>query len=369
MNIDPGIITLAQTTFLQHLNDAINKIIPYAFNLLYIFTAIELTLLGLFWALQSTPAWGRVFFKVLKIGLIFFILQNYFWLLDTIVQSFGKLAGIIVHKSDLSSFVFNPTKIWQYGYDAGIYLLKAAASGSAFGLILIQTTLGIGILLVFGLFGIQLTVQIVAFYITAITTLILLPLGIFSPSRKIFDRGLQSILQAGVRLMVIVLITGIAVIIWDQMPIDDLTNPNLSININNFLGLFFGALLFLALAIYLPRTISATVGEISSGWHEETKSVASTTTVAVQNAATNLGNLQAAIAIETNLPSLSGTAPQPSSATPAAISITAPPASLLGSTLLTPNTAKNDRSISEATLNKLTQTLTKTLNSDFAKNT
>ena len=102
MTIDPGIITLTQTTFIQHLNVAFNRIIPYAFNLLYIFATLELTLVGIMWALQQTPAWGKIFFKIIKIGLIFFILQNYLWLLDTIVQSFGKLAGIAVQKATLS---------------------------------------------------------------------------------------------------------------------------------------------------------------------------------------------------------------------------------------------------------------------------
>lgn len=358
MSIDPGIITLAQTTFLQHLNTACSRIIPYAFNLLYIFAAIELTLLGLIWAFQQTPAWGKIFFKVIKIGLIFFILQNYIWLLDTIVQSFGKLAGIVVQQSTLSTFIFNPAKIWQYGYDAGIYLLKAAATGNAFGLILIQITLGIGILLAFGLFGIQLAVQIIGYYVTAFTALILLPLGVFEPSRKIFDRAIQAILQAGVRLMVMILITGIAIIIWDKIPLSDFTSPDT--NISAPLGLFFSALLFLSLAIYLPRVVAHTVGGFSTLWSETTTS-ATTTTIAAPSATTaGLSNIQLATTVETNLASSFGSANQASAVTPVtSVSISTPPSGLFSSNLMEQRT--NNKSISDATLNKLTQALTKTL--------
>lgn len=359
MSIDPGIITLAQTTFLQHLNVAINKIVPYAFNLLYIFTAIELTILGLIWALQQTPAWGKVFFKVIKIGLIFFILQNYVWLLDTIVQSFGKLAGIVVHKSTLSEFIFNPAKIWQYGYDVGIFLLKAATASSGFGLILIQTILGMGILLTFGLFGIQLTIQIIAFYVTAVIALILLPLGVFEPSRKIFDKALQSILQAGVRLMVIILIVGIATIIWEQIPLADLTSPDA--NLNAPLGLFFSALLFSGLAMYLPRMIAATVGGFSALWRDQTQTAESSIIVTTPVASANLGTMQAATTIETNAASSLGMASQANNVTPVtSVSITTPPSGLFTSNLMEPRTT-NNKSISDATLNKLAQTLTETL--------
>lgn len=357
MSIDPGIITLAQTTFLQHLNTACSRIIPYAFNLLYIFAAIELTLLGLIWAFQQTPAWGKIFFKVIKIGLIFFILQNYVWLLDTIVQSFGKLAGIVVQKSTLSSFIFNPATIWQYGYDAGIYLLKTAATGNAFGLILIQITLGIGILLAFGLFGIQLAVQIIGYYVTAFTALILLPLGVFEPSRKIFDRAIQAILQAGVRLMVMILITGIAIIVWDKIPLRDFTSPDT--NISAPLGLFFSALLFLSLAFYLPRVVATTVGGFSTLWRETTTGETATVTAPAATPA-NLNNLQVATTVETNLASSLGSTNQASAVTPVtSVSISTPPSGLFSGNLMEQRT--NNKSISDATLNKLTQALTKTL--------
>jgi len=356
ITIDPGVITLAQTTFLQHLSAAITKVIPYAFRLLYIFTVFEVVIFGLIWALQQTPLWGKAFFKIIKIGLIFFILQNYVWLLDTIVQSFGKLAGLVVQQETLSQIVFNPAKIWQYGYDAGIYLLKAATVTTGFGLILIQTVLGIGILLSFGLFGIQLTAQIVIFYVTAIMALIFLPLGIFTPSRKIFDKALQAILQAGVRLMVIFLIVGIAIIVWEQAIPGDFAKANLNV----FLGLFFSSLLFLCLAIYVPRAVTSVVGEFSSFFGEEGETPAPEINVTVPSA--NLGAIQVATEVNANVSSLSSGASQPAeiNLTPS-ISIAAPSSGMFSGNLSSPAAKADKRSISDATLNKLAKNLARTL--------
>ena len=117
----------------------------------------------------------HLFFKIIKIGMIFFIIQNYSWLLGTILESFAQLAGVVINEVSISEYVFNPAKIWQYGYDAGVNLLKLATENDGFGSAMILTTLGMGILLVFGLLGIQMVVQIIGFYVVSFGALILLP--------------------------------------------------------------------------------------------------------------------------------------------------------------------------------------------------
>ena len=259
--IDPGAITLIQSTFLEKLHVAFASVAKYALNLLYLFAVLELVVFGLIWALQRDVGWDKFFFKIIKIGLIFFIIQNYSWLLGAIMHSFAKLAGVVT--SGAVKYIFNPAKIWEYGYDSGIHLLQLAVTNNNFGTVLVLISLGLGILLFFGLLGIQMVIQMVGFYLVSFGALILLPFGAFTLSRNMLDKAVQAVLQAGIRLMVLIIIIGIAVVVWDGFQLVDMTTTT-EFNINQSLGLFFTALLFLCLAYYLPKVLSQAVGSFGS---------------------------------------------------------------------------------------------------------
>ncbi len=258
-NLDSGAITKIQSTFLGNLNIAFSTVAKYALNLLYLFAVLEVVIFGLIWALQRDVGWEKLFFKIIKIGLIFFIIQNYTWLLDTIMQSFAQLAGVVINNTAVAKYIFNPAKIWAYGYDSGINLLQLATTTNSFGLAMVQISLGMGILLVFGLLGIQMVLQIVGFYMVSLGALIFLPFGAFILGRGMFDKAVQAVFQAGIRLMVLIIIIGVAVVVWDGFQLMDLAQTT-KFNINQPLGLFFTALLFLCLALYLPKVLSQVVG-------------------------------------------------------------------------------------------------------------
>lgn len=299
--IDPGTITLVQTTFLQHLNATFSVTATYALRMLYLFATLEIVIFGLVWALQRDVNWGKLLFKVLKISIIFFIIQNFPWLLNSIISSFAALSGIVISGGKaVAQYIFNPAIIWQYGYDAGLHLLQAATLSTNFGMVLIQVFLGGGILLVFGLLGIQVVLQVIAFYLVAFAGLILLPFGTFSPSSKMFDKTVQSVLQAGVRVMVLIIIIGIGVTVWDTFNLTEAAGGH--IKISQPLGLFFTALLFLYLAIQAPKIVAASVGEISSNiFHEGVAPVVEVTKESsVASASTGqMVDFQAATAIST----------------------------------------------------------------------
>ncbi|MBU0744284.1 MAG: type IV secretion system protein [Gammaproteobacteria bacterium] len=300
MNIDPGAITLIQATFLEHINVAFATMAGYAFKLLYLFASIELVILGLAWALQRDLGWDKLFFKIIKIGIIFFIIQNYPWLLSTILESFAQMAGIVVNDASIAQYVFNPAKIWQYGYNVGVHLLQLAANSNIFGLAMIQLSLGMGILLVFGLLGIQMVVQIVGFYVVSFGALILLPFGALSAGRNMLDKAVQSVLQAGLRLMVLIIIIGMAVLVWNSFDLTELSSTT-NFNINQPLGLFFSALLFLSLAFYLPKVLSQIVGELSDNLLNSGGSAVSVTResapASISSSSSGMPNIQAATTI------------------------------------------------------------------------
>lgn len=263
MLIDPATLNLVQNTFLQHLSDSFDVVSKYALDLLYIFATLEIVIFGLLWALQQNVAWEKLIFKIIKIGLIFFIIQSYPLIFGAIVKSFITIGGNIVDNKHFGDLLINPAKIWKYGYDVSIGLLKLAANGSAIGLVLIHIILGMGILLVFGLFGIQIVLQMVGLYLVAIISLILLPFGAFNLSSNMLEKSLQSIFKAGTRVMTLIIITGIAMLVFTNFSEISLAMDNPQYNINQPLGLFFTALLFLYLAIKLPNIAAETVGAIT----------------------------------------------------------------------------------------------------------
>jgi P-type conjugative transfer protein TrbL len=263
MPIDPGAVTLVQTAFLQHINSAFLIVTGYGLRLLYLLVTLEVVVFGLMWALRQDLGWGELVIKVLQIGLIFFLLQNSTWIFSVIIKSFAEIGGVVANVKDLAKIIFNPAQIWHYGYDFSLSLLRAAALGSSIGLVLIEVFLGLGILLTFGLLGIQIVIQVVGFYLVALMALIFLPFGAFSPTGDLFGKALQNVFKAGIRVMVLIVVIGISILVFENFgAIDFGEGSELSYNINQPLALFFTALLFLCLAWRLPILVADSFGKI-----------------------------------------------------------------------------------------------------------
>ncbi|HCU05803.1 MAG: hypothetical protein A2X77_03595 [Gammaproteobacteria bacterium GWE2_42_36] len=259
--IDPGVFTLVETTFLQRITDAFSTISLYASHLLYFFTIFELVVFGLLWAFSANSNWGSAVFKILKIGLILFILQNFSYLTGEVIQSFAQMGGSIARNNNVTNLLFNPSLIWQYGYNVGVALLQSASmASSGIGFPLVQLVIGLGILFVFGLLGIQIVLQIVGFYLVSLVALIFIPFGIFYPGHRLLTRAVQSVFKAGARVMVIIVVMSLMITILTSFNLDKIETLQ---NINQSLGVFFAGLLFLFFAIKLPTLVSDVVGEFS----------------------------------------------------------------------------------------------------------
>jgi type IV secretion system protein TrbL len=273
--IDVGAFTLVQTTFLQHIDDAFSVISIYATHLLYFFAIFEIVIFGLLWAFSANSDWSGAFLKILKIGLILFIIQDFGYLTSMLISSFAQIGGDIANTKLASNFLFNPSLIWQYGYDVGLMLLKSASLSSAgIGFPLVQLFLGIGILLVFGLMGIQIVLQIVGFYLVTLTALVFIPFGVFNPASALFSKAVQAVLKAGVRVMALVIVIGLTITVLSSFELEKIQSLQ---QINQPLGIFFIGLLFLFFAFKLPTLLADVVGEFMV--HERAQS-----TVVMQSA-------------------------------------------------------------------------------------
>ncbi len=274
INFDVTYINAIENVFLHNLTVGFAILTTYARHLLYYFIVFEIIFAGFSWALYQSQLAERLFFQLLKVGLILFIVSNYAYLLDGFLKSF-LMIGDQINQQDLQNFLLNPGYLWQYGYDFALDILKIAASADGFALPIIMIALGFGILLVIGIFGIQIFLQVVAFYLVAVVSLLMIPLSVFSPLRDFFSQSIKGLLQAGIRLFVQMLIVSVAVMTWSNLMGEHFTSD---MNINAPLGIFFSGLLFVFASAYLPKVVAKLVGNIH--W-QDTPMVINTTLTSV----------------------------------------------------------------------------------------
>lgn len=309
MLIDVTHINSAESFLLGQLTESFSFFAVYAKRLLYYFVAFEIVLSGLGWALYQSQFAERLFFQLIKIGLIFFFIENYTFLLNSLLGSIHIIGSQLGGNTE--KFILNPGLLWQYGYNFAVSMLEIAANSDGFALPLIFTVLGMGILLVVGIFGIQVFIQVISFYFVAAMCLLIMPLSAFTPLRDYFSQCIKSLLQAGLRLMVIMLLVSAAIGSWSVMRLQAFSTD---MNINVPLGFFFSGLLFVFAASYLPRVVERIVGTIQ--WQSMTTVTAPAVSIAVPSAATTNMHAHSSMTASPAQASLatSITPPSPSSA-------------------------------------------------------
>lgn len=258
MSFDPGVYSQIQGTLISTVNTVLSHSVAYSQNLLYVCASLEIVLFALWWMLQGQQALGRLVFSLLKVGFLLMVVNEFTTWLSIILASCGQLAAA-ADSAAAFQLLTAPGEIWQYGYDSAMVLLKkATVDGLSMGLSLLLTSLGLGILLVYGLLGARLIVQIAVFYFTALIALIVLPLGVLKPTADFAYRAFQSVLQSGVALLALMLVLTVATTVW-QGHDSQLSDQ---FNLNQVLAIFFSGLVFLLLAQLLPKVAAQVVGRI-----------------------------------------------------------------------------------------------------------
>lgn len=265
--IDATVVTLLQNSLLDHVQSGVTKITDYAQSLIYVLAIIEIGLLGLLWTIHQDSLWGELIFKIIKIGLIFFIVSNAPYLLKLVAQSFAEISAKIGGQSGASSYIVNPGKLWSFVYDFCVKLLKNAAKlGPDTSLALTQIALAFGIIVSMVMLIVQVILQLTAFYLVSIFSLLFLPLGVLNVGQPFIGNSVTQVLRAGVRVFVVLFIVSVSITIWSSFGLGD-QGSNLELTLNNSLGMFISAFVFAYLATKLPNIIAQTVG------HFETKQV------------------------------------------------------------------------------------------------
>lgn len=260
----PGItstklLDVIQFGFIEQINDKFSMLQNASITLLATVAALELAIFGLVWVIKQDEGIGLLVIKFLKIGLFFVIIQSFPMILQAVLGLFIKV-GYIIAPEDSQKLLFSPAHIWDYGFKSGVSMLKLSAEyGSLnFGFAMIYLVLGFGTLLIYAAIGAQVIVATIFFYFMAVVALIVIPLGVLKPMQDFFNKAIQHLIRAGVRLFAVILVLGVAFTILSSLK-PDVVSKSTSIEIP--LALFFAGFVIMILIYKLPTLLCDAIGK------------------------------------------------------------------------------------------------------------
>jgi P-type conjugative transfer protein TrbL len=298
--LTPLIFSSIQGTYVDKLTIAFSGIDHIAIKLFYILAAFEIAFFGIIWALRQQEMLGTFLLKIVKLGFIFFIISHYRDLLSILVGGFAQIS-VGATSPKIATILFNPDKIWAFGFDSSISLLQLAVQyGSTnVGITMIYLVLGFGLLFMFALIAAQVLILVISFYILSLLALLLLPFGTLTFTQNLSYRSLQGVIQAGARIFAFVLVLGIGIGILTGL---HATAFSQSTTIDQPLGLFFATFIITMLCFIMPIYAGRVIGSFGESlWAQSASTSVSVTTTAPTINVSPLTHVAAASNVNTQM--------------------------------------------------------------------
>lgn len=250
-----------QLGFIDKINASLSLIQSYSMSILYSLIIIELVIFGLIWAFRGSSSFGDFILKVFKIGIFISFVRYFPDILSVIINGFAYL-GFKVVSDKAAIYLFNPGKVWMLGFKPGVALLKMSVEYGTLniGMSFIYLMLGFGVLILFAVIGAQIILTVSLFYIMSLVVLLLAPFGVLSSISSLFYRSIRSLIQSGVRVLVVIIILGVAYAIWNNMGVASIDVKG---TLEKPLALFFSALVFAILLYKLPSIVAESIGDLT----------------------------------------------------------------------------------------------------------
>lgn len=182
-----------------------------------VLVGIDVTLAGLFWALDGErDVIARLCRKVLAVGAFAFILNDFATLADIVFRSFSAL-GLTAGQSSLGTDgLLRPGRLAGIGFEAAWPLLEQAGSLMGFTTffdnvvtIVILLFAWFVVILAFFVLAVQLFITILEYRLTALAGFVLVPFALWNRTAFLAERVLGAIVASGVKVMVLAVIVGI----------------------------------------------------------------------------------------------------------------------------------------------------------------
>tara|TARA_R110002073_G_scaffold211794_2_gene372107 strand:- start:8456 stop:9784 length:1329 start_codon:yes stop_codon:yes gene_type:complete len=254
---DLNIIDRFTETFIQYIDSGFGLLGGEVAFLTATLIVIDLTLVGLFWAMDpNKDVLGSFIKKVLYVGFFAFILNNFQSLSMIIFNSFGGLGLTATNTGMTAADLLRPGHVAATGFTAAYPLLTEigkllgpVAFFENFIVIIIMLLAWIIVIFSFFILAIQLFIIIIEFKLTSLAGFILVPFALWNKTSFLAERVLGNVISSGIKLMVMAIIIGIGTTLFSDFISTLNGNPP---TIKIAASLILGALSLLGLGIFAP---------------------------------------------------------------------------------------------------------------------
>ncbi|MDE2166237.1 MAG: P-type conjugative transfer protein TrbL [Alphaproteobacteria bacterium] len=212
-----NVIDQFMQTFIRYIDSGFGLLNGDVVALTSILIGIDITLAGLFWALDpDADVLVRLIKKTLYIGAFAFIIGNFQNLSTIVFNSFSTL-GLDATRTGLTAAdLLKPGKLAATGFSAAWPLLKQAGDligvtsfFTHFVTIVVLLIAWLVVVLSFFILAIQLFITVLEFKLTTLAGFVLVPFALWNKTAFLAERVLGNVVSAGVKVMVLAVIIGI----------------------------------------------------------------------------------------------------------------------------------------------------------------
>ncbi len=229
MDYNLSVIDRMTERFVTYIDSGFGLLQPDVAYLTTILVTLDIVLAGLFRALlndQYMPI--NTIQKTLYIGFFAFILNNYQTLANLIYLSFAQL-GVKAGQATFSADkLLKPAFIAETGMTLGVSLIKEAGEqffswsfeASKISAVILFFA-GLFVMVTFLILAVHIFVALIEFKLTTLIGFILVPFALFKKTTFLADRVLNNVVNSGLKLMILGIITGIGSSIFQTLTLSD----------------------------------------------------------------------------------------------------------------------------------------------------
>ena len=204
-------------TFIRYIDGGFGLLNGDVVALTSVLIGIDITLAGLFWALdREGDVLARLIKKTLYIGSFAFIINNFKNLATVIFNSFSTLGLNATATGLTADDLLKPGRLAGIGFTAAYPLLQQA--GSLIGVtsfithfvtIIVLLVAWFIVILTFFVLAVQLFITVLEFKLTTLAGFVLVPFALWNKTAFLAERVLGNVISSGIKVMVLAVIVGI----------------------------------------------------------------------------------------------------------------------------------------------------------------
>lgn len=215
------ILTDTLSAFLAAFNAGWGNLQPAIIWLSGTLLAIELVMMGLWWALGGGEQIVNVMKKLMYLLVWLWIVQSFPALAKAFAFSLAEAGEIAGGQPGTQDMLMDPSRIINIGLNVTAPLATALSQQGIFeiGDGMAYAVMWLLAMLAFIIIAWQIFYCVLEFYLILTLVGILLPFGFFEPTKFLAEKSLGAIIASGVKLMVLSFIVAVSVTILGGLPI------------------------------------------------------------------------------------------------------------------------------------------------------